>query len=97
MASNKEMRERKNCELYAYLLTSQDKEVPDEILECIISYDYPLDCVADMVKEIKGLDSVMFEKIVNNKESKESCELASWWQISQEADKLSQELKQTCL
>jgi len=97
MASNKEMRERKNCELYAYLLTSLDKEVPDEILECIISYDYPLDCVSDLFKELQGLDSVTFEKIVNNKDSKESCELASWWKMHQEATKLGDEIVQTCL
>jgi len=97
MPSNKEMRERKNCELYAYLLTSLDKEVPDEIIECIISYDYPLDCVADLFSELKGLDNETFEKIVNDKESTQSCELASWWRTHQEADKLSQELTKTCL
>ena len=97
MSSNKEMRERKNCELYAYLLTSLDKEVPDEILECIISYDYPLDCVSDLFKELKSLDSEVFEKIVNNKDSKESRELASWWKMHQEATKLGDDIVQTCL
>jgi len=97
MPSNKEMRERKNCELYAYLLTSLDKEVPDEILECIISYDYPLDCVADLFNELKGLDPETFEKVVNNTDSKESRELASWWEIHQEATRLGDEIAQTCL
>ncbi len=97
MPSNKELRERKNCELYAYLLTSLGKEVPDEIIECITTYDYPLDCVADLSAEIRALDEEMFEKILNDKESPHSRELAIWWKTYQEADKLSQDLKQTCL
>ena len=96
-ASNKEMRERKNCELYAYVLTALGKEVPDEIIECMVSYDYPLDCVADLFAELKGLDSETFERIVNEKGSTHSRELASWWTMHQEADKLSQELTKTCL
>jgi len=95
--SNKEMRERKNCELYAYLLTSLDKEVPDAILECIISYDYPLDCVSELYKELQGLDSETFERILNNTEAKEARELASWWKMHQDASQLGNDLTRTCL
>jgi len=86
--SNKEMRLRKNCELYAYLLTSQCKDVPEEIQECADSYDYLLNCVAEISQELEGLDSDTFDRIVNNTESLESRELAYWWEMQQEADRL---------
>lgn len=95
--SNKEMQLRKTCELYAYLLVSQGKEVPDEILECAMSYDYPVECATMLSKEIESLDSESFERILNNTASQESRDLANWWQMQQEADRLSKELRQTCL
>ena len=63
--SNKELRLRRNCQLYVYLLVSQGKEVPEEIQECADSYDYDflVDCVAQLSGEIEGLDSDTFEKI----------------------------------
>ena len=97
--SNKEMQRQKNCKLYAYLLLAQNKEVPDHILECAYSHDcdYPVECAAELAEEIKGLDSDTFEKIVNDKESPEARELAHWWEMRQEADRLGQLLVKTCL
>ena len=97
--SNKELRLRKNCELYVYLLVSQGKEVPEEIQECADSYNYDffVDCVAQLSAEIEGLDSATFDRIVNNKESRESRELAYWWEMHQAANKLGDEIVKTCL
>ena len=97
--SNKEMQRQKNCKLYTYLLLSQEKEVPDEILECAHSYDcdYPVDCVIELAEEIKGLDSESFERIVNDSRSQEARELAHWWEMHQEADRLRQTIAKTCL
>ena len=95
--SNKEMQRSRNCQLYAYLLVEQDKEVPEEILEGAISYEYAIDCVAQFAEEIKSLDSATFEKIVNNKDSQEARELAYWWEMCQEADRLRKELVTTCI
>ena len=87
-ASNKEMQLRKNCELYAYLLESLGKEIPEEIEECLESYDYVINCVAVLKRELQGVDSQTFDKILNNKEKLESRELSYWWQMQQEADRL---------
>lgn len=97
--TNKEMQLRRNCKLYAYLLKSQDKEIPEEIQECADSYhyDYLVDCVVALAEAIKGLDSDTFDRIINNKESKEAQELAYWWEMQQEADRLSHVLTKTCL
>jgi hypothetical protein len=97
--TNKELRLRKNCQLYVYLLVSQGKEVPEEIQECADSYDYDflVDCVAKLSNELEGLDSDTFEKIVNNTESNEARELAYWWKMHQEANKIGEEIVQTCL
>jgi hypothetical protein len=97
--SNKELRLRKNCQLYAYVLVSQGKEVPEEIQECAASYDYDflVDCVTQLSDEIEGLDSDSFEKIVNNKESNEARELAYWWEMHQMANSLGDEIVKTCL
>jgi hypothetical protein len=96
---NKKMQRQKNCQLYTYLLLSQEKEVPDLILECAHTYDcdYPVDCVRELTEEIKGLDSETFERIVNNKESKEARELAHWWEMHQEAERLHKDIAQTYL
>jgi hypothetical protein len=95
--SNKEMRLCKNCQLYAYVLMAQGKEVPEEIQACIASYDYVVNCVAELSAELKGLDSDTFERIVNNKELLESRELSYWWEMQQEADRLHDALGSTCL
>ena len=95
--SNKEMQLCKNCQLYAYLLVSQGKEIPEEIQDCIDSYDYVVNCVAELSKELKGLDSDTFDKIVNNTELLESRELAYWWEMQQEADRLHDTLGTTCI
>lgn len=86
--SNKEMQLCKNCQLYAYVLSTQGKEVPEEIQDCIDSYDYVVNCVSELLAELKGLDSDTFDKIVNNKEVLESRELSYWWEMQQEADRL---------
>ena len=97
--SNKQMQRQKNCQLYTYLLHSQNKKVPDEILECAHTYacEYPVDCVTELAEEIRGLDSDTFEKIVNNKQSQEARDLAQWWEAYQEADALRKAIKQTYL
>ena len=97
--SNKELRLRRNCQLYVYLLVSQGKEIPEAIQECANSYDYDflVDCVAQLSAEIEGLDSDTFDKIMNNKESNEARELANWWEMHQAANKLGDEIVKTCL
>jgi len=97
--SNKELRLRKNCQLYTYLLVTLGKDVPEEIQECADSYDYDflVDCVAQLSDELKGLDSDTFEKIMNNTESNEARELAYWWKMHQEANRVGEEIVQTCL
>lgn len=79
--TNREVQLRKTCELYAYVLLSQNKEVPDEILECASSYDYPVECVAELSKELQNLDALTYERIVNNPFSQEARDLARWWDM----------------
>lgn len=87
--SNKEMQLRKTCQLYAYVLISQDKDVPDDILESTYSEDYyPVNCVGELSKAIEDLDNDSFEKIVNNKDSQEACDLSSWWTMYKEVERL---------
>lgn len=86
--ANRELQLRKTCKLYAYVLLSQDKEVPEMIEECVNAsdadeYDCLVDCVAELSQEIKSLDSDAFERIVNNNESSEARELAHWWEMYQ--------------
>lgn len=97
--TNKELRLRKNCQLYVYVLVSQGKAVPEEIQECADSYyyDFLVDCVAQLSDEIEGLDSDAFDRIVNNKESNEARELAYWWEMHQVANRLGDEIVKTCL
>ncbi len=97
--TNKELRLRKNCQLYVYVLVSQGKEVPEEIQECANSYDYDflVDCVTQLSDEIEGLDSDTFDRVVNNKESNEARELTYWWEMHQVANKLGDEIVKTCL
>ena len=95
--TNKEMQQRKTCQLYMYVLTSLGKEIPYEILECAHSYDYLVDCVAELSEALKGLDSDTFDRIVNDTQSKEARDLKYWWEMQQEADRLSKALRKTCL
>jgi len=81
--TNREIQLHKTCELYAYVLKSLDQEVPEEILECTASYDYLVDCVAELSQLIQSLDSDTFAKIVNNPDSKEARDLAQWWEMYQ--------------
>ena len=97
--TNKEMQLQKNCRLYMYVLRSQGKEVPELIEECAHTHDmdYPVNCIAELVSEIEGLDGDTFDRIVNNSESEEAKELAYWWEMHQEAVRLRKEIAQTCL
>jgi hypothetical protein len=86
--SNREMQLRKTCKLYAYVLVSQGQEVPERIQECRDSdgseeYDCIVDCVSDLSKVLKELDSDTFDKIVKNSDSQEARELAHWWEMYQ--------------
>lgn len=95
--TNKEMQLCKNCQLYAYVLSSQGKEVPEIIEDCIESFDYVVNCVAELSAELESLDSETFERVVNNKELLESRELAYWWEMQQEANRLHDSLGSTCI
>ena len=97
--SNKEIQLRKNCQLYAYLLNAQGKEVPEVIQECADSddYDYPVECAEELYEELKSLDDKAFEKIITNNQSIEARYLAHWFEMQQEADKLKKDIAQTCL
>jgi hypothetical protein len=97
--SNKEIQLRKNCQLYAYLLNAQGKEVPELIQECADSddFDYPVECAEDLYEELKSLDNDTFDKIVNNTQSIEARYLAHWFEMQQEADRLKKDIVQTCL
>ena len=95
--TNKEMQLRKTCELYVYVLVSQDKEVPYHVLECACSYEYPVDCVKELSDELKSMDSDTFDRLVKNTQSKEARDLANWWDMHQEAERLSKALYKTCL
>lgn len=86
--TNKEMQLRKNCELYAYVLKSLGKEIPEEIEDCLESYEYVTNCISELFLEIQNLKDEEFERLVNNKDILESRELAYWWEMQQEADRL---------
>ena len=90
--SNKEMQLQKNCQLYAYALISQGKEVPEEIQDCIDDYEYVINCSEDLYKELQGLDTDTFERIVNNKELLESRELSYWLEMYKEYNRIQREL-----
>lgn len=79
--TNREIQLQKTCELYAYVLSAQSKEVPYAVDECADSYDYLFDCVKELAQEIKSLDSETFEKIVNNTDLQEARDLANWWKM----------------
>lgn len=81
--TNRELQLRKTCQLYTYVLVSQNKEVPEYIQECADSdeYDCLTDCVAELSQEVQAFDSDTFERIVNNKESVEAQKLSLWWEM----------------
>jgi len=95
--TNKEMQLRKTCQLYVYLLESLSKEVPEYIQECADSYDEVVNSANELAKAIEELDSATFDRILNNTLSQESRELAYWWEMRKEADKLSKLLTSTCI
>jgi len=79
--TNREVQLRKTCQLYAYVLTSQGKEVAEHILECAMSYDYPVDCVKELYESLKALDEASFKAIVYENDSQEARDLAAWWEM----------------
>jgi len=81
--TNREIQLRKTCQLYAYVLKSQGKEVPEHIQECTASYDYLVDCVSQLSEAIQSLDSDTFEKIVNDPQSEKARDLSQWWEMYQ--------------
>jgi len=81
--TNREIQFQKTCELYAYVLMSQGKEVQYHIEECANSYEYPVDCVKELAQEIESLDEKTFEKIVNDTKVQEARDLANWWKMYQ--------------
>ena len=91
-ASNKEMQLQKNCQLYAYVLTSLNQEVPEEIQDCAAFYEDTMHCATELYELLKSLDSDTFEKIVKNKDLLEARELSYWWEMHQEADRLHKAL-----
>jgi len=95
--TNKEMQLRKTCQLYVYLLESLSQEVPEYIQECADSYDDVVNSSNELAKAIEELDSATYDRILNNTLSQESCELAYWWEMRKEADRLSKLLITTCI
>ena len=85
--TNKEMQQLQTCQLYAYVLRFQNKEVCDEVQSCANSYDYLIDCVEKLYNELQSLNKEMFEQIVHN-DSVESNNLARWYQMHQESQEL---------
>lgn len=90
--SNKEMQLRKNCELYAYVLTAQGKEIPEVIQDGLDDYEYIINCSEDLYKEVENLDTDTFQTIVNNKEVQGSRELSYWWKMYKEYNQIQIEL-----
>lgn len=85
---NKEMQLQKNCQLYLYLLESLGMEIPEAVEECAASYEDVFNCVNEMAALLESLDKSTFDAIVYNKERLESRELAYWWEMRKEADRL---------
>ena len=81
--NNREIQLRKTCQLYAYVLKSQGKEVPETIQECAASFDYSVDCVEKLSQALVNLDSDSYKKIVNNPDSKQAQDLSNWWEMYQ--------------
>lgn len=86
--SNREIQQRKTCQIFAYVLHSLGKEVPYHIDECADSYEYPVNCVEELSQELQGLDTQTLNKIMNNPHIQESSDLKHWWEMFQEVEKL---------
>ena len=99
ITTNKELQLRKNCQLYKYLLVSLGKEVPGHIEECANAFDadYLVNCASELSEALKELDRETLDKIINDPHSKVAHELAFWWEMQQEADRLGKTLTKTCL
>lgn len=83
--TNREIQLRKTCQLYAYVLASLGKEVPQEIEECADSHEYDclIDCVAQLSQLLASMESETLEKIVNNSQAPLARDLAQWWEMYQ--------------
>ena len=79
--SNQEIQLRKTCQLYTYVLESLNKEVPEEIQECSGSYEYPVNCTAELFQVLDSLDSDTFKKIVHDTQSEKAHDLSNWWEM----------------
>lgn len=90
--TNQELQLSKNCQLFAYLLRSLGKEVPEHIEDCANSYEYVYNCVSELLETLKNLDEESFQKVVHDTKRVESRELAYWWEMQQEADRLHKAL-----
>jgi hypothetical protein len=81
--TNREVQLRKTCQLYAYVLASLGKEIPEAIQECAHSYDYPVECVKELSQTLQDLDSETFDKIVHKSQSQVARDLEQWWEMYQ--------------
>lgn len=90
--SNQEIQLRKNCQLYAYVLESLGKEVPEAIEDCRNWYEYSVDCIEELFQILDNLDKDTLDALVNNKDSEESQNLLHWWNMHQEANRLHKAL-----
>ena len=88
--TNKEIQQRKTCQLYVYVLIALGKEVPYDIHECADDYDYIVECSGRLAQTLKELESETFDTLVNDSGSPQARELANWWEMYKEADKLRQ-------
>ncbi|MBN2816927.1 MAG: hypothetical protein JXQ67_09600 [Campylobacterales bacterium] len=89
MASlNQSMQLKKNCELFVYVLVSLEKDIPEDVLECAMCDDYPINCAKELADTLSSLDKESFDKIMNKENSAEAQDLRNWWEMSQEADRL---------
>ena len=81
--SNREIQQRKNCQLYRYVLQIQNKEIPFHIEECADYNEYNclLDCSKELIQEIKNFDDATHERIINNQESEDAKDLSQWWEM----------------
>ena len=83
--TNREIQLRKTCQLYAYVLVSLGKVVPQEIQECADSHEYDclIDCVAQLSQLLASMESETLEKMLNNSQAPLARDLAQWWEMYQ--------------
>lgn len=87
-AYNRDMQQRKTCQLYVYLLTVLGKEVPYTVEECANSYEDLIDCSMELAKELEALKSEEYERLITAEDSTIGNDLALWWEMYQEMDSL---------